>query len=132
MKGASSPRIQLTYIDYVDKNNNVISQHTIVQKYKKWTTKVALHLFEEAVSTLIYCFFSGSTWSLLFIYRYQICCVYHSNLRRRYIQYNCKCNQEQENKSSRTLFAIGCWNPKYPINRQAHFVCVFLSQKLAS
>jgi len=34
---------------FVDKNDQVTSQHTIVRKCKKWTTKAAFHLIEEAL-----------------------------------------------------------------------------------
>ena len=33
----------------VDKNDSVVVQHTMVRKCSKWTTKVAFHLFEEAL-----------------------------------------------------------------------------------
>ena len=34
---------------YVDKNDAVTHQHSMVRKSHKWTTKMALHLFEEAL-----------------------------------------------------------------------------------
>ena len=41
----------------VDKNDAVTCQHTIVRKCGKWTTKVAFHLFEEALfnAHVLYC-----------------------------------------------------------------------------
>ena len=32
---------------FVDKNDAITTQHTMLRKSNKWTTKVALHLIEE-------------------------------------------------------------------------------------
>jgi len=34
---------------FVDKNDQIVGQHTMVRKSHKWTTKIALHLIEEAI-----------------------------------------------------------------------------------
>lgn len=34
---------------FVDKNDQIVGQHTMVRKSQKWTTKVAFHLIEEAI-----------------------------------------------------------------------------------
>ncbi len=34
---------------FVDKNDQIVNQHTMVRKSHKWTTKVAFHLLEEAI-----------------------------------------------------------------------------------
>jgi len=38
-----------TNMGFVDKNDQVVTQHTMVRKSLKWTTKVFLHLIEEVL-----------------------------------------------------------------------------------
>ena len=34
---------------FVDKNDQILTQHSLVRKCTKWTTKVFFHLFEESL-----------------------------------------------------------------------------------
>jgi len=58
---------------FVNKNNTITTQHTMVRKSNKWTTKVALHLIEESLfnTHILYGLSSGNIPMKLVISNYR-------------------------------------------------------------